>query len=166
MKKILLIVLFLSVPLIATQAQLSQGDNLLGGTTGFWAYNETPTLGINFENQVSQAGIGSFGLGALARFSNYEQNNYVSKTSNMFIGGQGNYNFNRIGSGKFVPFIGLVLGLYSSTPGNSSSKENGLWLSAQGGFRYFFIPSVAGAARFGLGSHNFNTLELGVDFKF
>jgi hypothetical protein len=148
-----------------TFGQLKENDNLLGGTLGFWAHENSPTFGVNYENEISQAGIGTFGLGAIMRFSSYTQNEQY-KYSNVFFGGQVNYNFNQIGNGKFVPFLGLVLGFYSSAPEDKNLKESGLWVWGQGGMRYFFSPSVAGVARIGLGNFNFNTLELGIDFKF
>jgi len=152
----------------ASHAQLKEHDNLMGGTLGFWARNSTPTFGFNYENQITQAGIGSIGLGALLRYSSFSNfpNDRQERFSNIFIGGQGNYNFNQIASGKFVPFLGLVLGFFSSSPNGNSLKESGLWVWGQAGMRYFFIPAVAGVVRFGLGNFNFNALELGVDFKF
>ncbi len=149
----------------ASFGQLKEGDNLLGGTLGFWAKNQSPTFGLNYENQVTQAGIVSIGLGALLRFSNYPDDR-LERFSNLFLGGQANFNFNQISPGKFVPFLGVVLGFYSSSPNGNSLKQNGLWAWGQGGMRYFFSPSVAGVARFGFGTFNFNALELGVDFKF
>jgi hypothetical protein len=145
-------------------SQLKERDNLMGGTLGFWARNNSPTFGFNYENQITQAGVGTIGLGALLRYSNFPNNQ--ERYSNTFIGGQGNYNFNQIASGKFVPFLGIVLGFYTSSPNGSSSRENGLWAWGQAGARYFFSPAVAGVARFGLGSFDFNVLELGMDFKF
>lgn len=149
----------------AAFGQLKQSDNLMGGTLGFWAENKSTTFGFNYENQVTQAGAGTIGLGALLRYSNYLQNER-EQFSNVFIGGQANYNLNQIGNGKFVPFIGLVLGFYSSSPDGNTLEESGLWTWAQAGSRYFFSPNVAGVARFGIGNFNFNTLELGMDFKF
>jgi|WetSurMetagenome_2_1015567.scaffolds.fasta_scaffold92685_3 hypothetical protein len=167
MKKLMIVVLFLMIPFLASQAQLKERDNLLGGTLGFWTNHNSPTFGVNYENEVTQAGIGTIGIGGLLRFSSYRNDYYNDHNSNLFIGAQGNYNFNEIGDGKFVPFLGLVLGFYSSTPGNDfESKNSGLWLSGQAGMRYFFSDNVAGVVRFGLGSNNFNALELGVDFKF
>lgn len=147
-----------------SHGQLKERDNLMGGTLGFWARNSSPTFGFNYENQVTQAGIGTIGLGALLRYSNFPNN--TERFSSIFVGGQGNYNFNQIGSGKFVPFLGLVIGFFSSSPNGTSLKESGLWTWGQAGMRYFFSPSVAGVVRFGLGNFNFNALELGVDFKF
>jgi len=60
----------------------------------------------------------------LLRYSNVSKNKSKSY-SNVFIGGQANFNFNQISDGKFVPFAGVVLGIYSSNP--NSSKENGFW---------------------------------------
>lgn len=149
----------------ASFGQLKERDNLMGGTLGFWAKNNTPTFGFNYENQVTQAGIGTIGAGALLRYSSYP-NDRFERFSNIFLGGQANYNFNQIASGKFVPFVGIVLGFFSSSPNGNSLKESGLWAWGQAGMRYFFSPAVAGVARFGLGNFNFNALELGVDFKF
>ncbi len=92
------------------------------------------------------------------------------------FGVQSNYNFNQIGDGKFVPFVGLVLG-YNNVNGTytdytkhgyivyEAGYTSGAWLWAQAGFRYFFSDRVAGAVRLGLGNFDFNALELGVDFK-
>jgi len=164
MKTTIFSILFLLCVIATTYGQLKEKDNLIGGTLGFWARNSSPTLGFNYENEITQAGIGTIGIGALLRYSNFTNDN--EKFSNVFVGGQANYNFNEIENGKFVPFLGLVLGFYSSSPDRFSAKESGLWLWGQGGVRYFFSPSVAGVARFGLGNFNFNALELGVDFKF
>lgn len=163
MKTTIFSIIILTCFIASSFGQLKERDNLMGGTLGFWAKNQSPTFGFNYENQVTQAGIGTIGLGALLRYSNYPRDNF--HTSNIFLGGQANYNFNQIGSGTFVPFLGAVLGFYSSSPDNSV-KESGLWLYGQTGFRYFFSPSVAGALRLGLGNFNFNALELGIDFKF
>ncbi len=165
MKTAIYSVLFLMLLATASFSQLKERDNLMGGTLGFWARNNTPTFGFNYENQVTQAGIGSIGLGALLRYSSYPDDR-LERFSNIFLGGQANYNFNQIASGKFVPFLGVVLGFFSSSPNGNSLKNSGLWAWGQGGMRYFFSPAVAGVARFGLGNFNFNTLELGVDFKF
>lgn len=165
MKTAIYSIIFLLCVIASSQGQLKERDNLIGGTLGFWARNSTPTFGFNYENQVTQAGIGTIGVGALLRYSNYPDDR-LERFSNTFIGGQANYNFNQIASGKFVPFIGIVLGYFTSSPNGNSLKENGLWAWGQGGMRYFFSPAVAGVARFGLGNHNFNALELGVDFKF
>lgn len=165
MKTIIFSLMFLSILAVSTFGQLKEHDNLMGGTLGFWAKNNTPTYGLNYEYQVTQAGIGTIGIGAVLRYSNFT-NDYPERFSNTFIGGQANFNFNQITSGKFVPFAGLVLGFFSSSPNGNSLKESGLWTFGQAGMRYFFSPSVAGVARFGLGNNNFNALELGVDFKF
>ena len=164
MKSTIYTVILLTCIIACSHAQLKERDNLMGGTLGFWAHNNSPTFGFNYENQITQAGIGSIGLGALLRYSNFT--NSAEKFSNIFIGGQANYNFNQIESGKFVPFLGVVLGFFSSSPNGNSLKDSGLWAWGQAGMRYFFSPTVAGVVRFGLGNFNFNALELGVDFKF
>jgi hypothetical protein len=165
MKTTIYSIIFLMCLIVSSHAQLKEHNNLMGGTLGFWAHNSSPTFGFNYENQVTQAGIGTIGLGALLRYSNFA-NNDLERFSNVFIGGQSNYNFNQIGSGKFVPFLGLVLGFYSSSPNGNSLRESGLWAWGQAGMRYFFSPALAGVVRFGLGNFNFNALDIGLDFKF
>jgi hypothetical protein len=165
MKTSIFTTIFLLCLIASSQGQLKERDNLMGGTLGFWAHNSAPTFGFNYENQVTQAGIGTIGLGALLRYTSYAHDE-LERFSNIFLGGQANYNFNEIASGKFVPFLGLVLGFYSSSPNGSSLKESGLWLWGQGGMRYFFAPSVAGVVRLGAGNYHYSTLELGIDFKF
>jgi len=165
MKTSIYSILFLVCLTAASFGQLKEKDNLMGGTLGFWAKYNSPTLGFNYENEVTQAGIGAIGVGVILRYSNFPDDN-SQRYSNTFIGGQANYNFNQIESGKFVPFLGLVLGFYSSSPNGNSQKQNGLWAWAQTGARYFFSNAVAGVLRFGLGNVNFNALELGLDFKF
>jgi len=165
MKTAIFLILFLLCVIVSAHGQLQEHDNLIGGTLGFWARNSAPTFGFNYENEITQTGIVAIGLGALARFSSYS-GNHDERFSNIFLGGQLNFNFNQIESGKFVPFLGIVLGFYNSSPNGNSLKESGLWAWGQGGMRYFFSPNVAGVLRFGLGTFNYNALELGVDFKF
>ncbi len=165
MKTTIFSMLFIMFLAATSFGQLKERDNLMGGTLGFWARNSSPTLGFNYENQVTQAGIGTIGLGVVLRYSNFPNDN-SERFANTFVGGQANYNFNQIESGKFVPFLGVVLGFYSSSPNGNSLKQSGLWAWGQAGARYFFSQSVAGVVRFGLGNFNFNALELGLDFKF
>jgi hypothetical protein len=165
MKSSIYTVILLLIIAATSFGQLKERDNLMGGTLGFWARNSSPTFGFNYENQITQAGIGTIGLGGLLRYSNFA-NDLPERFSTLFIGGQANYNFNQIASGKFVPFVGIVLGFFSSSPNGNTLKESGLWTWGQAGMRYFFSPAVAGVARFGLGNFNFNAVELGVDFKF
>ena len=54
----------------------------------------------------SQAGVATLGLGAILRYTNVSHN-VPQDYSNTFIGGQANFNFNQIGVGKFVPFVGV-----------------------------------------------------------
>jgi len=160
-------------------SQLKKGDNLLGPSIGFWTYNSVPTFGANYENQIADLGdVATFGLGGIFRYTGWTDNYnydppYNVKYTYLIFGAQGNFNFNHIGDGKFVPFAGLVLGYDAvsytvSEPGISygASSTSGWWLWAQAGMRYFFTPKVAGVVRLGAGNFNFDVLELGVDFKF
>ncbi|HJY64857.1 MAG TPA: hypothetical protein VJ455_11925 [Ignavibacteria bacterium] len=176
--KYLMMAIFLFV-VGSTSSQLKERDNLLGISLGFWPTNNAPVLGVNYENQVTQAGIGTIGLGGLFRYYTYgvTYSNGDSRRYNFSsFGMQANYNFNQIGDGKFVPSFGLVLGYnsvnssYTDVRGNAVyisdiTYTSGAWLWAQAGFRYFFSNSVAGGVRIGFGNNNFNTLELGLDFK-
>jgi hypothetical protein len=160
-------------------SQLKEKDNVLGISLGLWPANSAPVIGANFESQLSQAGVGTISLGGLFRYYTYAvtYGNGDSRRYNFSsFGVQSNYNFNQIGDGKFVPFFGLVVGYnsinnsYTNVTPNAVyisdvSYTSGAWLWAQAGMRYFFSSNVAGSLRFGLGNNNFNTVELGVDFK-
>jgi hypothetical protein len=179
MKKINLALIILLLSSLSSSAQLKERDHLIGGTLGFWPKQNVPTFGFNYEYQVTQAGIGSIGIGGLFRYYTYGYaaiNRDSWRYSFSTFGFQGNYNFNEIGNGSFVPFFGLVLGYnyvnstYTDVRGNTVyisdvTYRSGAWIWAQTGFRYFFSPRVAGALRLGLGNFDFNTLELGIDFK-
>src|SRR4030095_11091457 len=178
MKKLSLI-LALILTCSLTFSQLKEKDNLLGGSLGFWPTGNVPTFGGNFESQVTQAGIGTIGLGGLFRYYSYSfaySNGDSRSYSFSSIGLQTNYNFNQIGDGKFVPFVGVVIGYnyvnstYTDVSRNAVyisdvAYTSGAWAWGQLGMRYFFSPGVAGSARLGLGNHKFSSFELGLDFK-
>lgn len=180
MKRTIYTVIFLLCVMASAHGQLKEGDNLLGGTLGLWAHKSSPTFGVNYEYQMTQAGIGTISLGGIFRYWSYTDdysNGDSRKYSFSTFGVQSNYNFNQIGDGKFVPFLGLVLGYNTVNQTYTDytrhgvylsdvSYTSGAWLWAQAGMRYFFSNNVAGAVRLGLGNHDYYTLELGVDFKF
>jgi len=179
MKKAIYTMVFILCVIVSAQGQIKQGDNLLGGSVGFWAKGSVPMFGVNFESHVSQLGSGTIGLGGLFRYYSYT-NTYGNGDSRKYsftsFGFQANYNFTEIGDGKFVPYLGLVAG-YNSVNNTYTDVTNhgvyvsdvtytsGAWIWGQAGLRYFFSPSVAGTVRLGLGNNDFNTLEIGVDFK-
>lgn len=176
MRKINLAIIILFLSVVSSFAQLKEKDNLLGPSLGFWPHGSAVTLGVNYEYQLAQVEIGTISLGGLFRYTTYRNNfpysDYYDYTFYTF-GFQSNYNFNQIGDGKFVPFFGLVLGYnsintsYVSTHGYVyyANYNSGLWIWGQGGLRYFFSPKVAGVVRLGFGNFDFNTIEIGVDFK-
>lgn len=179
MKKSFFIIVLLFLITVSANGQLKERDNLLGGSLGFWARRSVPTFGINYENQITQAGIGTIGLGGVFRFYTYSESYPYTDYRYSFVsfGFQANYNFNQIGDGKFVPFVGLVLGYvsfsssYTTVYGHtvyyaSYPYSSGMWVWGQAGFRYFFSPNVAGSVRLNGGNFDFNTIELGVDFRF
>jgi hypothetical protein len=177
MKKIIILVLAQIIISSLAYSQLREGDNLLGGSIGLYTTPGVPTFGLNYENQVTRLGdVASLGLGAVLRYTTWRDNFPYSDYNDynyLTIGGQVNVNFNDIGEGKFVPFVGAVLGYnnvnnsYVSNRGvvYTSNYSSGLWLWGQAGFRYFFSPKFAGGIRIGAGNFNFNTLELSFDFK-
>lgn len=178
LKKINLAIFVLLLLTVSSFAQLKEKDNLLGPSLGFWPSGSAVTLGLNYENQLAQVEIGTISLGGVFRFTTF-RNNFPPPyddyyTYNFYtIGLQSNYNFNQIGNGTFVPFVGLVLGYNSvnrSYVGRSGylysvNYNSGLWIWGQAGLRYFFSPRVAGVVRLGFGNFDFNTIEIGVDFK-
>ena len=176
MKK-LFVIMFLIIPMFAVHAQLKKGDNLLGGSIGFWTKGNTPVLGVSFESELGGSSTGSFGIGGLFRYRGYDEayNNGNSRTYNFSsLGFQTNYNFTSIGTGEFVPYVGLTLGYnnVSNTYVNKNggvvgveSYNSGVWVWGQLGARYFFSSNIAGNIRVGVGNNDFFPLELGVDFK-
>ena len=174
---------FISIVLIAFSttvfSQLKEKDNLLGLSLGLWPAHNSPILGVNFESNISQAGPGVFGIGGIFRYYTYNiqySNGDSRRYTFTSFGFQANYNFNQIGDGKFVPYVGLVLGYNSINNSYTDftkhgvyysdvSYTSGAWIWGQAGMRYFFSNKVAGTARLGLGNNDLISLELGVDFK-
>ena len=164
---------------VTSFSQLKEKDNLLGGSIGFWAKGSVPMFGVNFESNIVQAGSGTIGIGGIFRYYAYT-NLYGNGDSRKYtftsFGFQCNYNFNQIGDGKFVPYLGAVIGYNSVNNTYTDFTKHGVyitditytsgaWIWGQAGLRYFFSPGVAGTVRVGFGNNDFNTLELGVDFK-
>jgi hypothetical protein len=177
MKKLILVIFIQFLLYSVVFAQLREGDNLLGPSLGIYTTPSVPTFGLNFEHQVTQLdNFATLGLGGVVRYTTFRDNFPYSDYNdyNYFtVGFQSSLNFNNIGEGRFVPFVGLVLGYnnvgasYVTYDGRvyTSSYSSGLWLWGQAGFRYFFTPKVAGGIRIGAGNFNFNALELSLDFK-
>ncbi len=176
MKKIIFIVALLFGINLSLFAQLKEGDGMLGPSLGLWTAPQSPTFGLNYEYQMAQLGdVSTISLGGVFRYSTFRDNptpNYYNYNY-LTLGLQSNLNFNTIANGRFVPFVGLVLGYnyvnsnYYTNDGTvySAGYTSGLWLWGQFGMRYFFSQRVAGSLRFGAGNFNFNVLELGIDFK-
>ncbi len=180
MIKKLLLLFILTVSLATSVSQIKYQDQLFGGTLGFWAKGSTPIFGANYEFQLPPAGMGTIGIGGMVRYWTYTekyQNNDQRDFTVFMASGQLNYNFNQLGQGKFVPFIGIVTGFqnvnakYTSFTNTNiiaydTEYKSGFLVWLQGGARYFFSKKIAGVARLGLGNLDFSTLELGVDYKF
>jgi hypothetical protein len=177
MKKIILMLAVVICISNNSFAQLNEGETIIGTSLGFNASPGVPSIGFNIENQVTELGnVAVLGIGGLLRYTSFKDGppfNYYDY-SYFTLGAQANINFNNIGSGKFVPFVGAVLGYnfinsnYVSPNGvvySSVARSSGMWLWGQAGFRYFFSPKFAGGIRLGSGNFNFNVLELAIDFK-
>lgn len=174
----ILVFLLLFVFTNESYSQLKERNSLLGPTIGFWFTNSVPTYGLNYEYQATQLGeTGTLGAGGIFRYTTFKEESVYWEWSYNYItiGAQVNLNFNKIGNGKFVPFVGLVLGYNAisstvtyKTQGYSSSAGygSGLWVWGQGGARYFVSPNIAIVARFGFGNFSYTAGEVGVDFKF
>lgn len=176
MKKLIIAIMML-IPFLTSQSQVKQGDNFLGASIGLWTKGNTPVLGASFESMVAGSQTGTIGIGGLFRYRGYNEvyNNGNSRDYNFSsLGFQANYNFTSIGSGEFVPYLGLTLG-YNNISNTYSNRNNGVidndsynsgvWVWGQLGARYFFSSKVAGTFRLGIGNDDFYPLELGVDFK-
>lgn len=176
MKKII-IIMFLFIPMLSLHAQITKGNNFLGGSIGLWTKGNTPVLGASFESIITGNETGSLGIGGLFRYHGYNEvyNNGSYRDYNFTsLGFQANYNFTHIGTGEFAPYIGLTLG-YNNVSNTYTNKNNvavgtetytsGAWIWGQLGARYFFSPNVAGNLRIGIGNNDFYPLEIGVDFK-
>ncbi len=176
MKKLIIIILMLT-PILSLQAQVRQGDNFLGGSIGLGTKGKSPVLGASFESMITGSQTGSLGIGGLFRYHGYNEvyNNGNSRDYNFSsLGFQVNYNFTGIGSGEFVPYLGVTVG-YNNVTNTYVSRNNnvidndsytsGAWIWGQLGARYFFSSKVAGTFRVGLGNNDFYPLELGIDFK-
>jgi hypothetical protein len=179
MKKLILIILLL-MPVLPANSQVKEGDNLLGFSIGLWTKGNMPVLGVSFESHIAGYESGTLGIGGLFRYHGYSENynNGDSRNYNFSsFGFQTNFNFNNIGDGKFVPYLGLTLGYnnvinsYTNINRNGviiqqdNSYNSGVWIWGQLGARYFFSSKVAGTLRVGIGNNDFYPLELGVDFK-
>src|SRR5258706_12979914 len=98
MKKSFFIIFLSFIICTGLKAQLKEGDGLLGPSVGFWASPNVPTLGFNYEHQLSQLGdVATISLGGVFRYSsfknyypdqNYYDNSYIT------FGMQSNLNFN------------------------------------------------------------------------
>lgn len=177
MKTFILITAILICLNVDSYAQMNEGETIIGTSLGINSTPGTPSFGFNIENQVTSFdNVATLGVGGILRYSSFKDGppyGYYDY-SYLTLGAQTNVNFNNIGSGKFVPFVGVVLGYnfinsnYVSPNGvvyNTASRTSGMWLWGQAGFRYFFTPKFAGGIRLGSGNFNFNVLELAIDFK-
>jgi len=119
--------------------------------------------------------FGTVGVGGLFRYWAYSED-YLSagkwKYTDVLIGAQGNYHF-KLQDNKIDPWAGLVLAYDAGSVswdgpfgGFAEPTHGGLFLGAHGGARYFFSPTMAVSARFGIGTLSYSSLDIGLDWKF
>jgi hypothetical protein len=148
-------------------AQFRHGGNWLG--PAITLATDPIGFGVNYEHGVSQ----NIGIGGLIR---YWGKSYTSIGNNISWSiimpqFQGAYHF--MPGEQLDPFAGGRLGwaIYSySSDFGSASDSGGLFLTAYGGLRYFFNPSISGNGTLEFrvaGDDYFNSaiqLSIGVDF--
>jgi len=181
LKKAILLLTITALVSGISYSQLKSANHIIGGSIGFSSYNSNAILGANYEYQLPQANTGLFAVGGVTRYWSFgeklAENQGEIAYTNFAIGGQLNYNFNLIGSGKLVPFVGVVLGYnnvstkYTSFNGKDligydQTYKSGLFMWGQGGMRYFVNKKFAAAVRLGLGNFDLSTVEFGLDYRF
>lgn len=174
--KIYLFSIILMVPAVS-MAQFETGKNYLGPSLGLSFLGSTPQFGLNYEYGMEVKNFGNVGIGGIMRYWSYSNDFAFGQWSysNFLIGAQGNYHF-KIDNPKWDIFAGVVLAYdggsvkYKDTKniGNGNypnPTSGGLWLSLQGGVRYWVSNSFAVTGRLGIGTLSYSALEFGVDWK-
>ena len=166
--KVFLFFLILTVPAVSS-AQFETGKNYLGPSLGLSFLGSTPQFGLNYEYGIEMRNFGNVGIGGIMRYWGYSSGQW--SYSNFLIGAQGNYHF-KIDNPKFDIWAGLVLaydnGTIKYSHGNYGypyPSYGGVWLSLQGGLRYWVSNNFAIGGRLGFGTLSYSALEFGVDWK-
>jgi hypothetical protein len=154
----------------ASYSQFLPENHYLGPSIGLSFLGSVPEFGANYEYGMEIENFGLVGIGGIFRYWSY-RTTWWSYT-NIVLGAQGNYYFD-VDMENISLFAGLVLAYYGgsvswrgfdngrfTTPGHG-----GLYLAAQGGGRYWFSPSMALSARFGVGTLSYYALTVGLDFR-
>jgi hypothetical protein len=169
---ILAIILVLAFPFVA-DAQFQVGKSYAGPAVGLSFLGSTLQFGLNYEYGMKMD-FGTVGIGGLFRYWSYGEDFGIGKWkyTDILIGAQGNYHF-KLENDKIDPWAGLVLAYDAGSvswdgPGGGflEPTHGGLFLGAHAGGRYFFSPTMAVSARFGLGTLSYSALDIGLDFKF
>lgn len=175
--KVFLFSLILMVPAVSS-AQFETGKNYIGPSIGLSFLGSTPQFGLNYEYGIEMQNFGTVGIGGIMRYWSYSSDFGFGQWSytNFLIGAQGNYHF-KIDNPKWDIFAGIVLAYdggsvkFKNTKNlvgynYSSPTTGGLWLSIQGGVRYWLSNNFAVVGRLGYGSLSYGALDVGVDWKF
>ncbi|MBM4161051.1 MAG: hypothetical protein FJ217_08125 [Ignavibacteria bacterium] len=154
-------------------AQFEVGKNFAGPAIGLSFLGSTPQFGLNYEYGMKME-FGTVGVGGLFRYWSYSEDYLIGKWkyTDVLFGAQGNYHF-KLENTKIDPWAGLVLAYDAGSVswdgpfgGYAEPTHGGLFLGAHGGARYFFSPTMAVSARFGVGTLSYSSIDIGLDWKF
>ena len=154
-----------------TAAQFEIGKHYIGPSIGFAFGASTIILGANYEYGILWEEVGNIGVGGIFRYWHYSEG-YASYTD-IAIGAQANYHF-KMKNKKFDPWAGLTLAFDFGSSSWSGPYEDdywdsdsygGMWLTLNGGFRYWISPKIGLNGRLAFGTLGYGGIELGVDFK-
>jgi hypothetical protein len=173
MKYALPVVALLLIVSASSMAQFEAGKSYAGPAIGLSFLGSSVQFGANYEYGMKMD-FGLVGVGGLVRYWSYGEDFGIGKWSytDILIGAQGNYHF-VLDNKKIDPWAGLVLAYDAGSvswdgPGGGFAEptHGGLFLGAHAGARYFFSPTMAVSARFGVGTLSYSSLDIGLDWKF
>lgn len=174
--KVFIISFIILLPAVS-MAQFETGKNYLGPSLGLSFLGSTPQFGLNYEYGMEMKNFGNVGIGGIMRYWSYSNDFDFGQWSytNFLIGAQGNYHF-KIDNPKFDIWAGLVLAYDAGSVKYKNTRNlvnynyvspsyGGVWLSLQGGVRYWVSNTFAVTGRLGFGTLSYSALEFGVDWK-
>jgi hypothetical protein len=156
--------------------QFKDYKHVVGPSIGFSFLGSTIQLGINHEYGIELSDVGKLGLGGVFRYWSYSEvfPNVEWSYSNILVGLQSNYHF-ILNDSRFDPYAGIILA-YDFGSANkkiivqnvniNNSHNDGFWIGAQAGTRYWISEKLAVNARIGFGTLSYSALDIGFDFTF
>jgi hypothetical protein len=169
MKKILVFLIFVSLPLAQMLAQdvdpvFVKGDKVINlgvglGSNYYGSYygSHLPAFSGSFEVGIKDGILekGSIGVGGYLGYSSAKYENYW-KTSNFLIGARGSFHYPLVK--KLDTYTGILLGYnifstkyYDAYEGGLSASASAVAFAWYAGARYYFNDKFAGMAEIGYG---------------